>query len=338
MEDPNPSNHWDLLASNLGVTPPLESEEPQRPAPPPQPMPARPPKSPSGVRPPAAPSAIATNWDSLAVELGVASAPPSTHEAKQPQEPEKPLAAARERPAPSLPTKAEESPNYFDEPFDFEEPFDLLESPGAAPEAPEAETDATSESTEPEKRSRRRRRRRRPGRQHESGRPDAREPPAPDAQTTDRSTGLVVDAESDLAAAVADRGGPGADGESPAKTDEEEAGQPRSKRRRPRRGRKRPPGDESPPDVAGEPVAEGQEPGPETLDHDEDLSDLGEAGADEEAGPFGDRPARLGFRNIPTWEETVGMLVTKNLEARAKRPGGGQRPRGNRGGRGDRRR
>ncbi len=57
----------------------------------------------------------------------------------------------------------------------------------------------------------------------------------------------------------------------------------------------------------------------------------------EEAG--GDRPARLGFRGIPTWEEAVGMLITKNIEARARRPAGGpahgRGPRDNRG-RGDR--
>ena len=44
------------------------------------------------------------------------------------------------------------------------------------------------------------------------------------------------------------------------------------------------------------------------------------------------RSPRLGFRGIPTWEEAVGLIVTKNLAARAKRPGGGaQHGRGHRG-------
>jgi hypothetical protein len=35
---------------------------------------------------------------------------------------------------------------------------------------------------------------------------------------------------------------------------------------------------------------------------------------------------RLGFRGIPTWDEAIGMIVDKNLEARAKRSSGGPRP------------
>ena len=44
---------------------------------------------------------------------------------------------------------------------------------------------------------------------------------------------------------------------------------------------------------------------------------------DEDDEIDGDRPARLGFRGIPTWEEAVGMIVKKNLDTRAKRQSGG---------------
>jgi hypothetical protein len=65
--------------------------------------------------------------------------------------------------------------------------------------------------------------------------------------------------------------------------------------------------------------------------------DIGEG---EEADVEGQSPAeRHGFRGIPTWEETVGMLITKNMEARSRRPeGGSSYGRGNRGGQGGRRR
>jgi hypothetical protein len=55
----------------------------------------------------------------------------------------------------------------------------------------------------------------------------------------------------------------------------------------------------------------------------------------------GEQPARLGFRGIPTWEEVLGLLIDKNIEARSKRSAGGPHhgrgnrgPRDNRGGRG----
>jgi hypothetical protein len=49
----------------------------------------------------------------------------------------------------------------------------------------------------------------------------------------------------------------------------------------------------------------------------------------EHEGEEGDegRLARVGFRKIPAWEEVIGMIITKNLESRAKRPNGGA-PRG----------
>ncbi|MGA2620860.1 MAG: hypothetical protein ABSF26_24830, partial [Thermoguttaceae bacterium] len=54
---------------------------------------------------------------------------------------------------------------------------------------------------------------------------------------------------------------------------------------------------------------------------------------DEGEGDDDDKSPRIGFRNIPTWEEAVGTIIAKNMESRARNPGG-NRPRGNGRGRG----
>ena len=48
-----------------------------------------------------------------------------------------------------------------------------------------------------------------------------------------------------------------------------------------------------------------------------------------------DRPEKkVGFRNIPTWEEVVGLVVAKNIESRSKRSqGNAPKGRGRRGAR-----
>ena len=46
-------------------------------------------------------------------------------------------------------------------------------------------------------------------------------------------------------------------------------------------------------------------------------------GIDEELEDRGQRGAKSGFRAIPTWEEAVGCIVTKNMETRPRRQGGG---------------
>lgn len=56
------------------------------------------------------------------------------------------------------------------------------------------------------------------------------------------------------------------------------------------------------------------------MEHDEDQAD------DEDFE--GDKPVH---RGIPTWEEAVGLVVTRNLEVRSKNPGGGSWSRGSRG-------
>jgi hypothetical protein len=47
-----------------------------------------------------------------------------------------------------------------------------------------------------------------------------------------------------------------------------------------------------------------------------------EENADEEYDDRDQRSAKSGFRAIPTWEEAVGCIVTKNMESRPRRQGG----------------
>ena len=48
-------------------------------------------------------------------------------------------------------------------------------------------------------------------------------------------------------------------------------------------------------------------------------------------GTDDDDVGRPTHRGIPTWDEAVGIVITRNMEARAKNPGGQQRSRGGRG-------
>ena len=283
MTEPNSSNHWDSLISDLGAMPPAEEESRRQPGPQ-QPQPARTKKPASAAHRPRP----AADWDLIAGKLGVTPAP-------RPIEPPQEIVESSVAPAEAprqisiTPERGEESPNLFDEQFDFEEPFDLLESADGNTAAPKAEGPA-------EKRPRKRRRRRRPAKGSEDRKPSG---PAPD-DDSDRETAAE---------------GVETAGDEPASSE-----QRRSKRSRPRRGEKRRPGDEQ---KSAEPHAERgdgepDEPRGESASHDD-------FDADEHNG---ERSVRAGFRGIPTWGETVGLVIEKNLESRAKRPGGTQRGRG----------
>lgn len=323
MSDPNQNspNHWDVLSSLLGTTPSPEDTEPRQPSPPPAPA-APPRKTPKHQ---SAPASRPTNWDSLAGELGLQPAPPQSEPRSEPQsEPSPSRAAPPPLPEPSRlasppPETPEESPNFFDERFDFEEPFDLLES--SEPPTASAETPAeTAESTEEKRPPRRRRRRRGRGGQ---GR-ESREGMAPaDKGDLDREPST----DQEEAADQPRESGAAEDGESPEQR----------KRRRPRRGRSR----RDRKDSAAAGAAKGSRadaasttlPDPEMLETDLLVGEgieLGKGEPDEQGED--QQSARLGFRGIPTWEEVIGMLVTKNVEARSRRPAGGpHHGRGNRG-------
>ena len=331
MTDSNSPNHWDALASNLGATPAPEQTPPNGPSPPPaQLLPPRKPTRRGSHHEQAAPAA--PNWDLLASELGVSPAPPPIPPAPAIVPPPLPEQSRRATPPPEAP---EESPNFFDERFDFEEPFDLLES--SEPPAPTAETtaEATAETPEPaEKRPRRRRRRRgRGGDRKDSRKTDVPAPsdggPTNDAPTAD-STELDV---------VAERPEPARSDRSGERAEEDASAEQRPKRRRPRRGKKRRAAE------AGGGVAERLPQAPNSTAHptsqDEDVIEaevIEEEELDFGEEVEGEQPARGGFRGIPTWDEAVGLLIDKNIEAHARRPASAQhQSHGNRGRGGKRR-
>ena len=336
MADPNPSNHWDSLASDLGVKLPEQEAAPPEPAP----LASQPPPLPT-PKPRAAPKASTpapalASWDALASDLGLATAPqpiapqpivPTRSAAVSPPSASAPLPAAakpdrRDAPAPRT---AEESPNFFDERFDFEEPFDLLEPSEASPPTPVAETKESPE----EKRPRKRHRQRRSGREPE--REDSHEPAAVVAESPSPEAAPLTDEPAPVSTIVAAEG----IGVEEVRTESDEAGERRPKRRRSSRGKKKRPSDGAKPAAAeeahsDEPAVEAVGTRPATPRDDDSIRrdrsepEEGIDEGDEDLGD-GDRPARAGFRGIPTWEEAVGLVIAKNMEARLKRSAGGGR-------------
>ena len=231
-----------------------------------------------------------------------------------------------ERRVPPPPETPEESPNFFDERFDFEEPFDLLESS----EPPAATAETAGETTEPaEKRPRRRRRRRRRGRGDEQ-----RESAAAGTDVGERSgdstSASAEDSPRESEAELREPIGP------QQVRDQSEAGksrEQRSQRHPPRRGRDR---RDTGAGAAEERPRDRDRAAPPKLPADDEADVDVFAGDELELGEGdqseGEQPARLGFRGIPTWEEVLGMLIDKNLEARSRRSAGGpHHGRGNRG-------
>jgi len=269
------------------------------------------------------------HWDFLAKTLG---ATPSAEpiEPRQPVAP--PVATRRERPkpprakpadwdklanqlglppaaTPSSPVKAEtpeESPNYFDERYDFEEPVDLLDMQAA----PASRNESSDETTDPSaKRPSKRRRRRGRGRSSDK-RPRSSEPS--DVEGSRESASIEEAASpSESQAPVLE-----SDGET---SDESSARRPRR-----RRGRKRRKPSTNAPSNASGAIGDAKEHPASERSRDRHIEDA--ADAEVMDAEEGEQPARLGFRGIPTWQETVGMLIDRNLEVRAKRGGGRRRP------------
>ena len=108
---------------------------------------------------------------------------------------------------------------------------------------------------------------------------------------------------------------------------EEDRGERRPDGRRRRgRGRGEPIRDEQsgPEEEAGEDAApefdEAEED--EALHADAEEGDDFDHDEDGDEGDEGDESPRVGFRNIPTWHDAIGVMIAKNMEARAKNPGG----------------
>ncbi len=70
-------------------------------------------------------------------------------------------------------------------------------------------------------------------------------------------------------------------------------------------------------------------------DDDSEHEDDGEHDfdGDEDDDEDGGESPRIGFRNIPTWQDAIGVMIAKNMESRTRNPGGSRGP-GGRGGRG----
>jgi hypothetical protein len=351
MADQGKSDHWAELASVLGAEPvPVEEkkeeqvegtetlmaglgvEDPGEPAPPPRSF--LPPVS-AAPSPPPRRKVAPPNWDQLASDLGVA-----------------PTEVAH--PVPPLPKPAVDKPPFekpvFMSPLPEEEPTEMADvlsdaAEGLSEVAEELATVVEEladvvEAPATEKKGRRRRKRRRRSRDEE---------PARDAMPRDEEESVFPASAEEAAAMDED-------------LEREESGEvepfvPFSEEPRPeggsRRGRRRRrgrrervesregvPSDDEAEVEEGEvdqfedaEFAEGDE-GDEPLPAESfgSTGDFDEGDEDEDEDEDGDdQSPRVGFRNIPTWDEAVGLMIAKNMESRAKNPGGGRGPGGNRG-------
>jgi hypothetical protein len=323
MSDEKQSDHWDILASVLGAAP--EKKEPgehepraeekspkttediiiddiiediikdtdvkaSEPEPPSEPI----------VTPPARP---VSNWDALAMELGieVKPEPPAPVQMFVPKDAEKKAAVRAERPREvSSPVPAEFG--KYIEPFGISEPLA-----------------AEEEQEQKEKKSRHRRRRRRKGKDKDRS-IDEMKPPSLDSQGNEPPEEDLTPPEVSLE--KSDKSGI----ESEEVSKEDEAETQHSKHRHSRRGsrKRRKKGSESDRERGVEAKA-GPTGRAEAAVSSETPQEIAgeEENADEEYEDRGERGVKTGFRAIPTWEEAVGCIVTKNMESRPRRQGGG---------------
>lgn len=326
MSNQDKSDHWRLLASEIGAE---SCPEPEATEPPPTDEPAGPvaedsqatsatkPERPQRSSRPPRPRA---NWMELAEQLGVAV--PETPEVSS-----EASAAKANRPtatAPEEPNMAVEPPEWLDHGSELET-LDEVVFPVSAPRAavPRGEDEAAeaAESKLPRKRKKRRRR----GRESKS----AAEPAVRDEMDEDAETEL---AHPEIA--EADDKEPADEGERAA----ESGGKASRRKRRGRGGRRRSTGagkasddaikkrDEDDLDETARETRKRVSGGRLLEDEDED---------DEEDGATRKAPG-FAHRGIPSWEEAVGVVIGINLESRAKRgpSEGSSRPRGGRGRRG----
>lgn len=314
MADSSEPNHWTQLASELGATPDPSAAEPPKVQPEKTKSqseaatggPAATPK-PRRVNVPSPPQRPPSDWSRLADELGVRS------------EPSAEVAAPGARPAPTEPKAEVEVPQSTR--------TDLVPM-GTEVELPAIGPESTEPSGEREEKTSGRRRRRRRSKLQKPV--DAE--PAKTAEKPPEAGEESSPSEEPNEAAVAD---PSA---------EEEESQERSKRRRRRRGSGR---KKSAPRKADEPAKSesGSEVEAEGADADSPEESGGEPSKqqpDDSATKSGttenvkedkpSKPSGPGHRSIPSWQEAIGMIISANMESRAKRPSGSSSSR-SRGGR-----
>jgi len=315
MADSSEPNHWTQLASELGATPDPSAAEPPKvqpektksqseaatggPAVTPKPPRANVPSPPQ--RPP-------SDWSRLAEELGVRSEPSAevaaTGAVSTPTEPKAELEVPESTRTDLVPMGTE------------------VELPAIGPES--AGLSGEREEKSPGRRRRRRR--------SKSQKPVDTEP----AKTAEEPPEVGDEAplsEEPNEAAVAD----------PSAGEEEES-QERTKRRRRRRGSGRkkvaprksdePAKSESGSEVEAEGAAADspKESGGESSRQQPDDSATKSATTENMKEDKPSKPSGPGHRGIPSWQEAIGMIISANMESRAKRPSGSSSSR-SRGGR-----
>jgi hypothetical protein len=314
MSESNQTDHWDLLASALGAEPrkkeaeeaPAAEEEKKPEAAEASEVRAADEAAPKEAAP-TPPARPASNWDAIALSLGIevkATEPP-------PAEPVEFSAAELLEPQGSF---LEEVPRELDRPSD--EP-----SPREAEIYEKRKTLSMEEPAEQrEKKSHRRKRRRR----------------------KDRDKDRIL-AKGEKTFADSARKGP-ADKDSPPKegagerddiagkepgreTATEESEQSQSKHRRSRRGsrkRKKKAGEHYQEKAAATDRSESAADKGSTQTSGPKKAIAGESIEEEEEQVKGS--GKAAFRAIPTWEEAVGIIVSKNMESRPRRQSGGSPP------------
>ena len=375
MTDPGKSNHWDLLAAELGAEPaPSEAErrqvEPDEEATRPKPQTGGSASTPKATRAKVSskPRRPSTDWSSLAQQLGIDGEQQPPQGAAPEAESECPAEAVQ---TPPKATKAPAGPppalGEFSEDARLGSPLpevgwteaavvstnpqaELVEPPMARfgaivestrtnlvavrtePEVPAIRGESAEASGErQEKKSGRKRRKRRSKPQ----RPVSQQPAEATAGASEvEGEDLSLSGQPDGAAVAF-----------PPAVEEES--QERSKRRRRRRSsaKKKDPSrpkdkDEESAEPARAPKLEAEPSASKSLlevgersakpkSDDPTAESSAEKKSKRDKAP---QPDGLGHRAIPSWEEAIGLVIAANMEARAKKPGGGSSSR-SRGGR-----
>lgn len=332
MSDAKKQSHWDDLAEDLGAEAPPEPAAPASDPPPPRDVPPpRPPRKPTPPKP-----AAPTDWSSLADGLGLP-------------------ASAQDETSPGAAAPSDISPPAEEAtPTSIAEAVDAVVEDDAGRGADDVSTDraaadGSSESGEAPAKKRRRRRRGR-GRGRGADKRDERDGDGGErTDSIEQDAGEVVVAELVTEPRQEDAGGEG----TPAGEENGEGGEKRRKPRR-RRGRRRKSKTTDDASTASDTPSDEEDDEKDTeleLESDDVLTGYadGQDGADEDATADKDaddkgRPARKSSggsqRQIPTWEEAIGVIVEVNMEAREKAgkgkssaPRRGGRSRGGRGSR-----
>lgn len=310
-------NHWQLLAAELGAEVPEEEEgtakaedlPAQETASPPYadaaPGPSSRPTVAASLPPrPAPPRRPAGDWGLLAQELGV-EVPP---ELEAPEPP-------REKPVPASTVVEHDTRDAAAEPA-----FGRASGRHAEEdESDESPRSAGRPARDEERRGRKRRRRRRPsgGLDQETAEATVESPATRDwgLPATDEEEPEELDTETVEPASAESESAPSASGE-------REEGARRGKRRRRRRGgssrRESSAGDDarrgdSPPSRR----SDHEEPEPATPEEDDFEDDLLDEELPAEAGARGEKSIH---RAIPSWFDAVNVVISANLESRAKTP------------------